>query len=43
MGGAFGFGASLPFAVANEASQINIPEDPLEFPGRIAAVASASR
>ncbi|HWZ88938.1 MAG TPA: penicillin-binding transpeptidase domain-containing protein [Polyangiaceae bacterium] len=31
MGGAFGFGAPLPFAVANEAPQINIPEDPLEF------------
>jgi len=29
--GAFGFGAPLPFAVANEAPQVNIPEDPLEF------------
>jgi len=31
MGGAFGFGAPLPFPIANEAPQINIPEDPLEF------------
>lgn len=31
MGGALGFGASLPFAVANEAPQITVPEDPLEF------------
>jgi len=31
MAGAFGFGAPLPFAVPNEAPQINIPEDPLEF------------
>src|SRR5690606_642060 len=31
MGGAFGFGAEIPFAVKNEASKIAIPEDPLEF------------
>ena len=31
MGGAFGFGASVPFVVKNEASSIDIPEDPLEF------------
>ncbi len=31
MGGAFGFGAPIPFAVQNEASHISIPEDPLEF------------
>ena len=31
MGGAFGFGASVPFAVRNEATAIEIPEDPLEF------------
>lgn len=29
--GAFGFGSPLPFAVANEAPQITVPEDPLEF------------
>jgi len=31
VGGAFGFGAPIPFAVANEAPKIDIPEDPLEF------------
>lgn len=31
MGGAFGFGAPVPFAIENEASKIDIPEDPLEF------------
>jgi penicillin-binding protein A len=31
MGGAFGFGAEIPFAVKNEAPKIAIPEDPLEF------------
>ncbi len=31
MGGAYGFGAPVPFAVENEASKIDIPEDPLEF------------
>lgn len=30
-GGAYGFGAPVPFAVDNEASQINIPDDPLDF------------
>ncbi|MEZ4222426.1 MAG: penicillin-binding transpeptidase domain-containing protein [Polyangiaceae bacterium] len=31
MGGAFGFGAPVPFAIANEAPTIEIPNDPLEF------------
>jgi penicillin-binding protein A len=31
MGGAFGFGSSLPFAVKNAATTIEIPNDPLEF------------
>lgn len=31
VGGAFGFGAPVPFAVANEPSKIQIPSDPLEF------------
>ena len=31
MGGAFGMGAPIPFAVKTEASKIDIPEDPLEF------------
>ncbi len=31
MGGAFGFGAPLPFAVQNEASKIEIPQEPVEF------------
>jgi cell division protein FtsI/penicillin-binding protein 2 len=31
MGGAFGFGAPIPFAVANEAAKIEIPQEPLEF------------
>jgi cell division protein FtsI/penicillin-binding protein 2 len=30
-GGAFGFGASVPFVVENETSSIDIPNDPLEF------------
>lgn len=31
IGGAFGFGAPVPFEVENEAPKISIPEDPLEF------------
>lgn len=31
MGGAFGYGAPVPFAVSNEALSIDIPGDPLEF------------
>ena len=31
MGGAFGFGAPVPFAVPNEAPAIEIPTDPLEY------------
>src|SRR5690606_16859037 len=31
MGGAFGFGAPVPFAVPNEAPRIEIPQDPVEF------------
>ena len=31
MGGAYGFGAPIPFAVANEAPKIEIPQDPIEF------------
>src|SRR5690606_35942945 len=31
MGGAFGFGAPVPFALANEPPLINVPDDPLEF------------
>ncbi|MBX3129138.1 MAG: penicillin-binding protein [Polyangiaceae bacterium] len=31
MGGAFGFGAPVPFVVPNEPSAIDIPGDPLEF------------
>ncbi len=31
MGGAYGFGAPVPFAVPNEAPRIDIPDDPLEF------------
>jgi len=31
MGGAFGFGASVPFPIANEPSKIDMPVDPLEF------------
>jgi cell division protein FtsI/penicillin-binding protein 2 len=31
IGGALGFGASVPFEIKNEASQIAIPDDPLEF------------
>ena len=31
MGGALGFGAEVPFAVKNDAPQIHIPEEPLEF------------
>jgi cell division protein FtsI/penicillin-binding protein 2 len=29
--GAFGYGAPIPFAVKNEAPEIEMPEDPLEF------------
>ncbi len=31
VGGAFGFGAKIPFPIENDAPQINIPDDPLEF------------
>jgi cell division protein FtsI/penicillin-binding protein 2 len=31
IGGAFGFGAPVPFAVENEAPRIEIPQDPVEF------------
>ena len=31
MGGAFGFGAPVPFVVPNEAPKIEVPQDPLEF------------
>lgn len=31
MGGAYGFGAPVPFVVPNEAPRIDIPDDPLEF------------
>jgi cell division protein FtsI/penicillin-binding protein 2 len=31
IGGALGFGTSVPFEIKNEASQIAIPDDPLEF------------
>jgi peptidoglycan glycosyltransferase len=31
MGGAFGFGAPIPFAVANEAPKIQVPQEPIEF------------
>lgn len=31
MGGAFGFGAPVPFAVPNQAPQIEMPTEPLEF------------
>jgi cell division protein FtsI/penicillin-binding protein 2 len=31
MGGAFGFGAPVPFAVENEAPAIDVPDEPLEF------------
>ena len=31
MGGAFGFGAPIPFAVPNEAPKIEIPQEPVEF------------
>jgi cell division protein FtsI/penicillin-binding protein 2 len=31
MGGAFGFGAPVPFAVPNEAPKIEIPQEPVEF------------
>lgn len=36
MGGAFGFGAALPFAVPNEAAKIAIPQEPVDF-ARVAA------
>jgi cell division protein FtsI/penicillin-binding protein 2 len=31
VGGAFGFGAPVPFVVENQASEIKMPADPLEF------------
>ncbi len=31
MAGALGFGAPVPFAITNEASKVDIPEDPVEF------------
>jgi len=31
MGGAFGFGSTIPFVVPNQAPSIDIPEEPLEF------------
>lgn len=31
MGGALGFGTSVPFAVANDPPKIQVPSDPLEF------------
>lgn len=31
MGGAFGFGAPIPFVVPNEAPRIEIPQEPVEF------------
>ncbi len=31
MGGAFGFGAQVPFAVANDVPKIEIPQEPIEF------------
>jgi penicillin-binding protein A len=31
MGGAYGFGAPLPFVVPNEAPKIEIPQEPVEF------------
>lgn len=31
MGGAFGFGAAIPFAVANEAPKLEMPQEPVEF------------
>lgn len=31
MGGAFGFGAPVPFVVPNEAPKIEIPQEPVEF------------
>jgi penicillin-binding protein A len=31
MGGAFGFGAPVPFVVQNEAPKIEIPQEPVEF------------
>jgi cell division protein FtsI/penicillin-binding protein 2 len=31
MGGAFGFGASVPFVVPNQAPSIEVPEEPVEF------------
>jgi peptidoglycan glycosyltransferase len=31
MGGAFGFGAPVPFDVPNEASKIEMPQEPVEF------------
>ncbi len=31
MGGAFGFGSAVPFVVSNQASSIEVPEEPIEF------------
>jgi penicillin-binding protein A len=31
VGGAFGFGAPVPFVVPNQASELKLPNDPLEF------------
>jgi penicillin-binding protein A len=31
MGGRFGFGTSVPFAVKNEATSLAVPDDPVEF------------
>jgi cell division protein FtsI/penicillin-binding protein 2 len=31
MAGSFGFGAPVPFAIPNEASKVEIPNDPIEF------------
>ena len=31
VGGAFGFGAKVPFAVENQAPEINLPTEPVEF------------
>jgi cell division protein FtsI/penicillin-binding protein 2 len=31
MGGAFGFGSPVPFAVKNDAPRLNVPNNPIEF------------
>lgn len=31
MGGAFGFGSAIPFVVPNQASTLEVPEEPVEF------------